>query len=287
MKFENTDVFNFENAFRGMRNPYDSWEKSDSSFGVFSYEPDDDGYDIAEAYFGNPNWRNSDDPEEIKEAEEEIDELQDWLVQQGIRYHKSSDCGTYTYIGPKDMDLAQRLIKGGAVHRKFLRQILVSVDITAPFYWWKEFDTYKVGTTANSCSTMHKLASYPIEVENFELGDFCPNLVFWTNDNGDSPVDYEVKDEIEDFIFFLEKLRQKYVETKDKRYWKELVRWLPEGWLQKRTVTMNYENLRNIYEWRKDHRLTEWHEFCKWVDELPYAEDLITYGLTRSNDDTN
>lgn len=147
----------------------------------------------------------------------------------------------------------------------------------------KEFDTYKVGTTANSCSTMHKIQSYPIDVENFEIDDFCPDLVFWTDENGDSPVDYEVKDHIEDHMFFLEKLRQKYLETKDKRYWKELIRWLPEGWLQKRTVTMNYENLRNMYEWRKDHKLTEWHTFCDWIKGLPYAEDLITYGLEETS----
>lgn len=279
MKFENTEVFNFEGAFRGMRNPYDSWNKADSSFGVFSYEPNDDGWDIAEEYYGNPGWRNSEDPEVIKEAEDEIDELQEWLIQQGIRWNKDNEYGTWAYIGPKDMRLAQQLISGGPVHSKFLRQIIVSVDITAPFYWWKEFDTYKVGTVANSCSTMHKLTSYPIDVDNFEIEDFNPDLVFWTNDNGDSPVDYEIKDHIENHMFFLEKLRQKYLETKDKRYWKELVRWLPEGYLQKRTVTLNYEILRNIYKWRAKHRLTEWHSFCDWIKTLPYAEDLITYKI--------
>ena len=279
MKFENTEVFNFEGAFRGMRNPYDSWDKADSSFGAFSYEPNDDGWDIAEEYYGNSDWRNSEDPETIKEAEDEIDELQEWLIQQGIRWYKNSEHGIWAYIGPKDMRLAQQLISGGPVHSKFLRQIIVSVDITAPFYWWKEFDTYKVGTVANSCSTMHKLTSYPIDVDNFEIEDFNPDLVFWTNDNGDSPVDYEIKDHIEDHMFFLEKLRQKYLETKDKRYWKELVRWLPEGYLQKRTVTLNYEILRNIYKWRAKHRLTEWHSFCDWIKTLPYAEDLITYKI--------
>lgn len=279
MKFENTEVFNFEGAFRGMRNPYDSWDKADSSFGTFSYEPNDDGWDIAEEYYGNLGWRNSEDLEVIKEAENEIDELQNWLIQQGIRWNKDNEHGTWAYIGPKDMRLAQQLISGGPVHSKFLRQIIVSVDITAPFYWWKEFDTYKVGTVANSCSTMHKLASYPIDVDNFEIEDFNPDLIFWTNDNGDSPVDYEIKDHIEDHMFFLEKLRQKYLETKDKRYWKELVRWLPEGYLQKRTVTLNYEILRNIYKWRAKHRLTEWHSFCDWIKTLPYAEDLITYKI--------
>lgn len=280
MKFENTQVFNIEGALRGMRNPLDSWKKSDSSFGTFSYEPNDDGWDIAEAYYGDSNWRNSEDPEEIKEAENEIDEIQQWLIEEGIHWDKDNEHGTWAYIGPNDMGLAQRLIGAGPEHRKFLRQIMVSVDITAPFYWWKEFDTYKVGTVANSCSTMHKLASYPIDIDNFEIEDFNPDLIFWTNDNGDSPVDYEIKDHIEDHMFFLEKLRQKYLETKDKRYWKELVRWLPEGWLQKRTVTMNYENLRSMRKQRAHHKLTEWNSFCDWVDSLPYAEDLITYGLT-------
>jgi len=131
---------------------------------------------------------------------------------------------------------------------------------------------------------MHKLSSYPIDIDNFEIEDFNPDLVFWTNDNGDSPVDYEIRDHIEDHMFFLEKLRQKYLETKDKRYWKELVRWLPEGWLQKRTITLNYETLRSMWGQRHNHKLTEWHTFCKWIESLPYSSELITYKL---NDDIN
>lgn len=191
------------------------------------------------------------------------------------------------------MRLAQQLISGGPVHSKFLRQIIVSVDITAPFYWWKEFDTYKVGTVANSCSTMHKLASYPITIDSFELGDYDPKLIVETgiDDRGDNPWKYAIPVEdvigtneeefyyAETFIGFLESLRKRYLETKDKRYWKELVRWLPEGYLQKRTVTLNYEILRNIYKWRAKHRLTEWHSFCDWIKTLPYAEDLITYKI--------
>ena len=138
-------------------------------------------------------------------------------------------------------------------------------------------DTYKIGTVANSTSTMHKLASTPIELDCFEIDDFCPDLIFWTDENGDSPVDYEIKDATEDFIFYLEKLRQKYIETKDKRYWKELVRWLPNGWLQTRTWTANYAVLRNIYFQRQHHKLSEWNQFCKWVESLPYSADLITY----------
>ena len=171
-------------------------------------------------------------------------------------------------IGPNDMDLAKRLIAGGTEHRKFLRQILVSVDITAPLYWWKEFDTYKVGTTANSTSTMHKLASTPITLDCFETDDY--------DDNFELSEHYHFTDFINsELIFALETLRQKYNETKDKRYWKELVRWLPNGWLQTRTITMNYENLRSMYHQREHHKLTEWHSFCDWVKSLPYAQELI------------
>ena len=132
----------------------------------------------------------------------------------------------------------------------------------------KEFDTYKVGTTANSTSTMHKLASTPITLECFETDDYCANDL-------DLIDDARFGWRIESFINDLEQLRLKYLETKDKRYWKELIRWLPNGWLQTRTVTMNYENLRNMYHQREYHKLTEWHSFCDWVKELPYAEELI------------
>lgn len=169
-------------------------------------------------------------------------------------------------IGPNDMDLCQRLIAAGSEHRKFMRQIFVSVTITAPLYWWKEFDTYKVGTVASSSSTMHKLAATPITLECFETDDFDPEI--------ENP---------EVIIDICELFRQKYLETKDKRYWKGLVRWLPNGWLQTRTVTMNYENLRSMYFQRKSHKLTEWHKFCDWVLTLPYAKDLIVYTKKTEN----
>jgi hypothetical protein len=217
MKFEHSEVFNFEGALRGMRNPLNSWSKSDSKI----------------------TWEYGEMP----------------------RYE----------IGPNDMDLARRLIVGGSEHRKFLRQIMVSVDITAPLYWWKEFDTYKVGTTANSTSTMHKLASTPITLECFETDDYDGDLIYF--DSNDSFLD--VNDMTSSLISDLESLRQKYNETKDKRYWKELIRWLPNGWLQTRTVTMNYENLRSMYHQRENHKLTEWHAFCDWVATLPYAKEFI------------
>lgn len=181
-------------------------------------------------------------------------------------------------IGPNDMDLARRLIRAGdPSHRKFLRQIFVSVDITAPLYWWKEFDTYKVGTTANSTSTMHKLASTPITKECFEMDDYkdMPIETIYYGETDEVAFDYHTNDFIEEHLETLEQLRQKYNETKDKRYWKELIRWLPNGWLQTRTVTMNYENLRSMYHQRANHKLTEWHSFCDWVKELPYAKEFI------------
>ena len=169
-----------------------------------------------------------------------------------------------TVIGKNDLALMQKLIKAGSEHRKFLRQIFVAVDITAPLYWWKEFDTYKVGTVSNSTSTMHKLASTPITMDCFEMGDFEDLRMF------DISTVWEI------LIFDLERLRKLYNETKDKRYWKELIRLLPESWLQKRTITMNYENILNMYRQRKSHKLTEWSKsFCDWIKTLPYAEELI------------
>lgn len=215
MKFERTEVMNFENAIHGMRQPLQSHSKSDS-------------------YWGN-----------------------------------DEGCLESYVIGKNDLELMQKLIKTGSEHRKFMRQIFVSVDITAPLYWWKEFDTYKVGTVANSTSTMHKLASTPITMDCFEMDDF--------EDCKDDSNVY-VSAIWAEGITRLEKLRQKYNETKDKRYWKELIRLLPESWLQKRTVTMNYENLLAMCSkgQRRFHKLTEWSKsFIDWARSLPYAQELI------------
>ena len=189
-----------------------------------------------------------------------------------------------TILGKNDLRLMQRLIKAAVhdrheSHNKFLRQILVCVDITAPLYWWKEFDTYKVGTVANSTSTMHKIASQPITLDCFEIDDYEKYLKCLETYDSDIEVDYSTVDfEAHKVINFLENLRQKYIKTKDKRYWKELIRWLPESWLQKRTITMNYENIRNMYFQRRNHKLTEWSEqFVAWVESLPYAKELIMY----------
>ena len=156
-----------------------------------------------------------------------------------------------------DIDLAQRLIKAGPEHRKFMRQIYVSVDITAPIFWWKEFDTYKIGTTANSTSTMHKLTAHPITIDCFEMDEF------------------EDDEDIEFLVASLENLRLKYLETKERKYWKKLVCVLPQAWLQTRTVTMTYENIYNMIRQRENHKLTEWHDFIEWAKKLPQAEEFL------------
>ena len=210
---------------------------------------------------------------------EEFDTIDQWLLQNGVLQQDNKDwatCAEVALIGPDDMRLAQQLIKAGPEHRKFMRQIFVSVDITAPLYWWKEFDTYKVGTVANSTSTMHKLASKPITLDCFEIDDYdkeaacLPGYTF---------------NFTETLISYCEALRVKYLETKDVRYWKELVRWLPEGWLQTRTVTLNYENLLAICSksQRRNHKLNEWsgkhttveQSFIQWARMLPYAQEFI------------
>ena len=225
MKFENTDVWGFEHALRGMRNPMNSWEKSDSGYKTKTVTS------MAE-------------------------------VAETLRC--MAYCGFE--IGENDLRLAQTLIKAGSEHRKFMRQIFVSVDITAPLYWWKEADTYKVGTVANSTSTMHKLASTPITIDCFEMDDF-ENV---------TSVDISVKNIWNSLLVDLEELRQKYNETKDKRYWKELLRLLPESWLQTRTITMNYENILNMIHHRSCHKLSEWSKsFIDWTRTLPYAKELL------------
>lgn len=224
MEFENTEVYGFKNALRGMRNPMSSWDKSD---GKFVYPTTVDGKDDLN--------------------------------------------GCHYLIGKNDMKLAQQLIRAGSEHRKFMRQIFVSVDITAPLYWWKEFDTYKVGTVANSTSTMHKLATTPITLDCFETDDY--EEIRLGNLNPKSTITY------------CEDLRLKYLETKDKKYWKELIRWLPESWLQTRTVTMSYENLLAMCSkgQRRFHKLNEWSgqddsklpNFISWARTLPYAQELL------------
>jgi hypothetical protein len=163
-------------------------------------------------------------------------------------------------LGQNDLDLAKRLANAGSDHRKFLRQIFVSVDITAPLYWWKEFDTYKVGTVANSCSTMHKIHSKPFTREDFS----CDRM------------DEAALGALDSLIDFLEAERVKFCENKeDRQPWHNMIQLLPSSYNQMRTVTMNYENLINMYYARKNHKLAEWHTYCDWIMSLPYAEDII------------
>lgn len=213
------EVFNFEGALRGLRNPMNSWHLSDS-YWDFPEHPD--------------------------------------------RY----------IIGEKDMALAQRMIAAGTDESKFLRQIFVSFDLTAPLYFFKEFDTYKIGTVANSCSTMHKLDSAEITEEMFSTDGVDLNLKILDNQLDDA---MDIGWLWKDIIFYCEQLRRKYKETKNKDYWRALIQVLPNGFLQKRTITLNYQVLRAIYFARRHHKLTEWHEFCKMIENLPYSKELICY----------
>ena len=281
MKFKNTRVMNFESAFHGMRNPLASWSKSDSFFGILNMQYDTYDYDIADLWMKK---KHSDIYIDSEEYDKNVTKYVDWLALNGVLYQDSNDDEyiEVALIGPNDMDLAQRLIKAGPEHRKFLRQIFVSVDITAPLYWWKEADTYKIGTTANSTSTMHKLASTPITFDCFEIDDI-KDVIIEDNENPMFRITSSYAAGM--FINWLEELRQKYNETKDTKYWKELIRWLPESWLQTRTITMNYENIRNMYLQRQNHKLNEWsgkhtqvdQSFCQWVKTLPYVNEFILF----------
>lgn len=162
-------------------------------------------------------------------------------------------------FGDNDIDLAKRLRKAGSDHRKFMRQIFVSCDITAPMYWWKEYDTYKVATVANSTSTMHKIHSKPFDIEDFSHDHLTEESLRAMNN----------------MIEYLESIRLKYVETKDKKYWYDLIQLLPSSYNQMRTCTFNYETLVNIYFSRRNHKLDEWHTFCEWIETLPYAKEII------------
>lgn len=249
MKFEKTEVSGFENAILGCRLPMckdldDAKSKSDSKLcDVRDCRPEKCAscscYENARCKYNTTK--------EYSNVE--------------IKY-----C-----IGKDDLRIVHNLINAdsngnaGQPNSKFLRMIHVQVCITAPLYWWKEFDTYKIGTTANSTSTMHKLASTPITMDCFEIDDF-ENV-----DVNEVPINFTWNI----FIGNLEQLRQKYNETKDKRYWKELIRLLPESWLQTRMIDLDYATLRNIVYWRANHKLTEWHKFCDWAKTLPYAEDLL------------
>lgn len=235
IKIENTEIVGWEAAIRGMRNPLNSWEKSDSGYGC--------GND--KEYF--------------------CDEC-------SSSFHCPSREKTYN-IGPNDYDLMTRLRNAGTDHRKFMRMVTVYVDITAPLYWWKEFDTYKVGTVANSCSTMHK-----IHAKEFTLDDFSHEHLLIHANTYNGYVPYSI---LESVIGALNEFRDLYLETKNKAYWWQLIQLLPSSYNQRRTVMLNYEVLANIYKSRRNHKLDEWHVFCEWIENLPYSE-LITDGGAES-----
>lgn len=256
MKFENTRVYNFQNSLYGMRNPKNSWNLSDSKYGICKYEEVPENSVIVTYYSTDP----SDKPTARKE------ETECW--------NGKINCVEYAKIGPNDMKLATTLIRSGTCHSKFMRQIFVSVDITAPQFIWSELDTYKVATTTNSTSKIHKLVKSEITKDCFEMDDY---------------EDVDKNDEDwDETIQRCEYLRQKFNETGKKKYWKELIRILPESWLQTRTFTCDYETLKGICssDQRRNHKLNEWSGldkpevkefFIKWARSLPYAQELIFF----------
>jgi len=225
LKIENTEVVGWEAAVRGMRNPMNSWEKSDSFF------------------CGSSECCFSDD------------ECNPGCAGYGQGFN----------IGEADFDLMTRLRNSGTDHRKFMRMIVVYLDITAPLYWWKEFDTYKVGTVTNSCSTMHKIADKEFAIDDFSIEHL----------NDDRSAEVSNLEWFEHLITHLNRDRKRFIETKDKQYWWQLIQLLPSSYNQRRTVMLNYEVLANIYKSRRNHKLDEWHTFCDWIESLPYS-GLIT-----------
>lgn len=242
IKIENVEVVGLEHAIRGMRNPMNSWDKSDSYFGFYYDHPDD----------CEPEWRN--------------------------------------VIGPNDDKLMTNLANAGRDHAKYRRMIVVYLDITAPLYWWKEFDTYKVGTVANSCSTMHKIHDKEFTVEDFS----CEHLIdddYYLLDDELTKEFKEVRgylnSPIDDLLYDIEKLnlyRKMYLKTKVKKWWWLMIQRLPSNYNQKRTIMLNYEVLANIFHSRRFHKLDEWRELCKWILTLPQSH-IITGKLEDKNDE--
>lgn len=244
IKIENFEVMGWEHVIRGMRNPMNSWNKSDSGI----CKGGDDGIGCENCAVEMPCTHPYD---------------HSWK------------------LGKADHELMMKLAKAGSVHGKFRRMITVYVDITAPLYWWKEFDTYKVGTVANSCSTMHK-----IHAKEFTLDDFSHEHLLDINDNklmddleqlGDDEVLGILNTPVEDLQYTIGKLnayRELFLKTKNKTWWWQMIQSLPSSYNQKRTVMLNYEVLSNIHQYRREHKLDEWCEFCQWIETLPYSENI-------------
>lgn len=241
IKIEKTDVCGFEAAIRGMRNPMNSWDKSDSFITTKDEVPCDDADGCCTTIYCNSG------------------------------------------IGPNDLELMKKLVKAGSDHSKFMRMINVTVDITAPLYWWKEFDTYKVGVVRNSCSTMHKIAA-----KEFTLNDFSHEHLMCTVEEAGTEL-LDVNGEGTDILVTpkslmniiigcLNNYRMMYLKTNDKSWWWQMIQLLPSSYNQRATVQLNYAVLRNMYRSRKNHKLDEWRTFCKWIESLPFAKELITVG---------
>ena len=222
IKIENVDVYGWEAAIRGARNPMNSWDKMDSEW---------DGYGVADGYS----------------------------------------------IGPNDRKLLQNLANAGPDHGKFLRMITVTLDIIAPLYWWKEFDTYKVGTVANSCSTMHKIHDKEFTEEDFSCEHLSDDDYLYGDGEYDYDLAYTYKQFLGNVIQALNVARELFLKTKDKKFWWQLIQLLPTSYNQRRTVLLNYQVLKTMYNARKHHKLDEWRNFCEFIKTLPYSE-LITDG---------
>lgn len=228
IKIEQTEISGFGAAIRGMRNPMNSWDKMDSH--VCNY----DEYDC-----DCPMVANGDEPGE-----------------------ECNDGKWKFCVGENDYALMKRLADGGSCHAKYRRMMLVTCDITAPLYWWKEFDTYKVGTVANSCSTMHKIHAKEFTLDDFSHEHLCDNSL----------------KTLQAVIDNLNIERKNFLSTKDKWCWWQMIQLLPSSYNQKRTVLLNYEVLANIYKWRKNHKLDEWRDFCHWIEQLPYSNVIVEKG---------
>ena len=228
IQIEHTEVVGWDSAIRGMRNPMNSWDKSDSNF---------ECRDCEGCYYNNDSHT---------EKSEYV--VNTWCNHQALR------------LGRNDLSLMKKLVSAGSDHSKFMRMLVVYCDITAPLYWWKEYDTYKVGTVANSCSTMHKIHAKEFEWDDFSFEHLLPD---------------EATEFMKHLIDGLNFYRIKYLETEGKTYWWQMIQLLPSSYNQRRTVELNYAVLRNMYHARKNHKLDEWHTFCEWVESLPYAEELI------------
>lgn len=239
LKIENTEVMGWEAAIRGMRNPMNSWEKSDSG-------------------------RSSDWP---------------YNIDPNVKGHIFVDSDPEGYmelaIGPNDQKLMMQLRNAGTDHRKFMRMITVYLDIIAPFYFWKEFSTYKIGTVANSCSTMHKIADKEFTLEDFSCEHLDDDYMAADVNGGDHFYPLTSLDILRVMIEGLNCWRRRYNDTKDKNDWWQMIQLLPSSYNQRRTVMLNYEVLANIYKSRRNHKLDEWHTLCDWIETLPYSE-LIT-----------